>query len=393
MWSMQPLALRVLVLRAGTRPLSAIILLFLSASTCASAVVSAAASAAACACASASAGRDVHRGRAATSAPARRARAATDDTASRTEGFRDLQRPVVARAIIARASAAGRSASFVNTTGSSASSIYLCAVHHRHWSASAHSPAPPHSHLTMDWLSKLSGSAAPPAKAPAVSISLPSIPGISGISRSKLPNLHHPYVVIGAASVGTLLLLGTVSSALRSAPSTVIPSPVASKLPHLSEEEVQQLPYPPDALPGPRDVQSPYGTVRVYEWGPEEGDKILLIHGISTPGIALADLAHKLVRRGCRVMMFGRSPLSYRLTTPNLSSLPQYHSSSYHMDDYLEMIDVQSRAKDCHVEQSSFSSSLNTPHSQVKSQWIGHVMERTSSIILFQRGVEEEGIR
>jgi hypothetical protein len=165
----------------------------------------------------------------------------------------------------------------------------------------------------MDWLSKISGSAAPPAKAPAVSMSLPSIPGISGItglSRSKLPDLRHPYVVIGAASVGTLLLLGTVSSALRSSPLTVIPSPVASKLPQLSEEEVQQLPYPPDALPGPRDVQSPYGTVRVYEWGPEEGDKILLIHGISTPGIALADLAHKLVRRGCRVMLFGRSPFS-----------------------------------------------------------------------------------
>ena len=155
----------------------------------------------------------------------------------------------------------------------------------------------------MDWLSKLSGKAAPPAKAPGVSISLPSIPGIS---RSKLPDLHHPYVVIGAASVGTLLLLGTVTSAFRSGPSRIIPSPVESKLPKLSLEEVQQLPYPPDALPGARDVQSPYGSVRVYEWGPEDGDKILLIHGISTPGIAMADLAHKLVGRGCRVMMFGR---------------------------------------------------------------------------------------
>jgi hypothetical protein len=213
----------------------------------------------------------------------------------------------------------------------------------------------------MDWLSKLSGSAAPPAKAPAMSISLPSIPGISGISRSKLPNLHHPYVVIGAASVGTLLLLGTVSSALRSSPSTVIPSPVASKLPHLSEEEVHQLPYPPDALPGPRDVQSPYGTVRVYEWGPEEGDKILLIHGISTPGIALADLAHKLVRRGCRVMMFGRSPLFYLLAAPIWFSLPQSHSSSYIRDDIMEKLVVQSSARNRHhIEQSSSPSQYST---------------------------------
>jgi hypothetical protein len=163
----------------------------------------------------------------------------------------------------------------------------------------------------MDWLSKLGGGAAPPAKAPSMSISMPSIPSIS---RSKLPDLHHPYVQIGAASLGTLLLLGTVSSVLKSAPLTVIPSPVQSKLPHLSEEEVQQLPYPPDALPGARDVNSPYGSVRVYEFGPEEGDKILLIHGISTPGIAMADLAHKLVRRGCRVMMFGGYSLPFTST-------------------------------------------------------------------------------
>lgn len=42
----------------------------------------------------------------------------------------------------------------------------------------------------------------------------------------------------------------------------------------------------------------------MYEWGPEEGEKILLVHGISTPSIALADLGHKLVRKGHRVMLF-----------------------------------------------------------------------------------------
>jgi hypothetical protein len=145
----------------------------------------------------------------------------------------------------------------------------------------------------MDWLSNLSGKAPPAKAASSMSISLPNMPSL-------------PYVAIGAASLGTLLLLGTVSSALKSSPVTVIPSPVASKLPELTEEELQQLPYPPDALPGARDVKSPYGTVRVYEFGPEDGDKVLLIHGISTPCVAMADLAHKLVRRGCRVMLFGR---------------------------------------------------------------------------------------
>jgi pimeloyl-ACP methyl ester carboxylesterase len=41
----------------------------------------------------------------------------------------------------------------------------------------------------------------------------------------------------------------------------------------------------------------------VYEWGPEEGRKVLLIHGISTPCIALGGVANGLVEKGCRVML------------------------------------------------------------------------------------------
>lgn len=108
------------------------------------------------------------------------------------------------------------------------------------------------------------------------------------------------------ASLGGLLLLRWFSTALRPNTPTNIPSPLHTLLPRLSAEEIKQLPYPLDALPGARDVQSPYGSIRVYEWGPEDGEKILLIHGISTPSIALADLAHKLVETGCRVMLFGR---------------------------------------------------------------------------------------
>ena len=47
-----------------------------------------------------------------------------------------------------------------------------------------------------------------------------------------------------------------------------------------------------------------YGTIRVYEWGPEDGKKVLLIHGISTPCLSLGKLAHALVKLGCRVILF-----------------------------------------------------------------------------------------
>lgn len=84
----------------------------------------------------------------------------------------------------------------------------------------------------------------------------------------------------------------------------VTESPLKTLLPNLSEKERANLPYPDDALPGSRDVSSPYGSTRVYEWGPESGRKVLLVHGISTPCIALGGIAHELVDRGCRVMLF-----------------------------------------------------------------------------------------
>ena len=44
--------------------------------------------------------------------------------------------------------------------------------------------------------------------------------------------------------------------------------------------------------------------MRVYEFGPVDGEKVLLVHGISTSCITLGRLAHELVARGCRVMLF-----------------------------------------------------------------------------------------
>ncbi|KAL2754622.1 hypothetical protein ACRALDRAFT_2065270, partial [Sodiomyces alcalophilus JCM 7366] len=63
-------------------------------------------------------------------------------------------------------------------------------------------------------------------------------------------------------------------------------------------------PYPLDLLPGGRDVETPYGFLRVYEWGREDGQKVLLLHGIGTPCPALGEMARELVERGYRVMLF-----------------------------------------------------------------------------------------
>ncbi|GAB7334601.1 hypothetical protein MBLNU13_g06571t1 [Cladosporium sp. NU13] len=67
-----------------------------------------------------------------------------------------------------------------------------------------------------------------------------------------------------------------------SPPSRSIPSPLITHLPNLSPDEIAALPYPPDYYPGARDVKTPYGTMRAYEWGPESGRKVMLVHGDAT---------------------------------------------------------------------------------------------------------------
>jgi hypothetical protein len=67
----------------------------------------------------------------------------------------------------------------------------------------------------------------------------------------------------------------------------------------------KSLVYPPDAFPGGRQVKTAYGTIQVFEWGHEEGEKVLLLHGIGTPCVALGDMAKEFVSQGCRVMIFG----------------------------------------------------------------------------------------
>lgn len=44
--------------------------------------------------------------------------------------------------------------------------------------------------------------------------------------------------------------------------------------------------------------------MRVYEWGPEDGEKVLFIHGISTSCMTVSKLAQAMVDRGHRVMIF-----------------------------------------------------------------------------------------
>lgn len=110
-------------------------------------------------------------------------------------------------------------------------------------------------------------------------------------------------VVMASATAFALGLL-VRGFLVRGKHSRIVPSPLTTLLPNLPDHEHKSLPYPPDSLPGARDVATPYGSIRVYEFGPESGRKVLLVHGISTPCLALGGVAHQLADKGCRVMLF-----------------------------------------------------------------------------------------
>ncbi|TGJ88082.1 hypothetical protein E0Z10_g643 [Xylaria hypoxylon] len=83
-----------------------------------------------------------------------------------------------------------------------------------------------------------------------------------------------------------------------------IQSPEATLIPFITTEEAATLAYPPNALPGARNVETFYGTMRVYEWGPAAGKKVLFVHGDATPCLVFSKIAQGLVDSGYRVMLF-----------------------------------------------------------------------------------------
>lgn len=102
----------------------------------------------------------------------------------------------------------------------------------------------------------------------------------------------------------TLALLPFIRAYLSPPHPKVLPSPLKTTLAHLPPAQLAALDYTPSAFPSPRDVPTPYGSVRAYEFGNPNGRKTLLIHGISTTCQTLGPIATALAARGRRVLIF-----------------------------------------------------------------------------------------
>jgi len=113
-----------------------------------------------------------------------------------------------------------------------------------------------------------------------------------------------PLLFAGGAAVSLALVLRQFLGTHSSHKQSWIDSPRKKVYSELNPEQRAALPYPPDVLPGGRDVETPYGFIKVFEWGPESGEKVLIMHGIGTPCLALTNMAEELVENGYRVMIF-----------------------------------------------------------------------------------------
>lgn len=124
---------------------------------------------------------------------------------------------------------------------------------------------------------------------------------MANLFNMKIPTSRLPlaWFAAGASSAALGAILYSLITSSSSKPK-IIPSPLRTHSP----SDLKDLAYPANFLPNPRDVHTPHGIIRAYEFGPASGRKVLLVHGISTPCIALAPLAEKLAAKGCRVLMF-----------------------------------------------------------------------------------------
>ncbi|KAL1878652.1 hypothetical protein Daus18300_001927 [Diaporthe australafricana] len=105
---------------------------------------------------------------------------------------------------------------------------------------------------------------------------------IQGIIQAVLPHADTSMLVITTV-VTTASLCTILNRIVHPKRPSVLQSPLSSRISSLSPEDQSQLLYPPDYFPGARDVPTPYGSIRC---------------------LTLTHIAHGLVERGCRVLLF-----------------------------------------------------------------------------------------
>ncbi|KAI0339886.1 alpha/beta-hydrolase [Trametopsis cervina] len=110
---------------------------------------------------------------------------------------------------------------------------------------------------------------------------------------------------------------------------------VSSSIETLPESSPLRELYPEDTYPGGAYYPSPFGRTKYWIVGPEDGQKVVLIHGIKVPALGFKSVVDALVKEGLRVLvydLYGRGysetpedrPFDAHLYTFQLAFLLQY---------------------------------------------------------------------
>ncbi|KAI0801315.1 alpha/beta-hydrolase [Fomes fomentarius] len=82
------------------------------------------------------------------------------------------------------------------------------------------------------------------------------------------------------------------------------PLPVDHSMEALPPDSPIRKIYPEDLFPNGNYAPLPHGRVRYWVIGPEEGAKVVLIHGISTPSVTWREIGPYLAEAGFRVLIY-----------------------------------------------------------------------------------------
>ncbi|KAG0313524.1 hypothetical protein BGZ99_008834, partial [Dissophora globulifera] len=62
--------------------------------------------------------------------------------------------------------------------------------------------------------------------------------------------------------------------------------------------------YPEDYYPGGNYADLSFGETHYFEFGPEDGKKVVFVHGLSTPTSVYNKIARHMANSGCRVLLY-----------------------------------------------------------------------------------------
>ncbi|KAG0278114.1 hypothetical protein BGZ95_004709 [Linnemannia exigua] len=128
-------------------------------------------------------------------------------------------------------------------------------------------------------------------------------------------------VVAAAASVLALVGVKTAYSAVTAQRGQALPSLRAANL--------LKSAYPEDYYPGGEYAELSYGETHYFLFGPEDGKKIVFVHGLSTPASVYNGVARHMADNGCRVLLYDLYSRGYSVG-PAVDHNPVFYVTQLH---------------------------------------------------------------